>query len=499
MAGRGVAGVYRALPELNPVAQNRDIQAANPPEKPVQTLLSRFNAALTPDRVRRYPLMLLALSVAVYLSSAVRAHDWIEPDGQVIGRDYLAFYMAGEMVRSGDAAALYDVGGQQAWQQAFMADINPGWTGTCLYLNPPHYAWLMSWITPLGYGGSLAAWWALCAAAFVATALIWRRWLAADRFRSAVVLTICLPAWFWALAGGQNSFFSLLVLTAFCGLLMRGRDFCAGAVLGLLAFKFQLLLLPAGMLVLKRRWRAMAGLAACGGVTLLATVLLVGPESLAAYIRFGLHLGELLQIEGFDVYKQHSWHGFVALLGHGWMSPLAVKSLAVCLALASLAPLAVIWRGGWSQQRLPAQLSALCVANLLISPHLFHYDMLLIALPAVLWLAGVRPSAGKTGAGAEAVGCPGPEAMRPVLGLGFVWLAISPGVAGALGVQLSPLIMLGWLVVAARAARAYAGTRETVSMLCPGVCDDRSHAARDPAREGPDRHGARPGPAGHAV
>ena len=56
---------------------------------------------LTPERVRRYPLVLLAVTLSVYLSSALRSEHWVEPGGQIIGRDFLAFYMAGEMINRG--------------------------------------------------------------------------------------------------------------------------------------------------------------------------------------------------------------------------------------------------------------------------------------------------------------------------------------------------------------------------------------------------------------
>ena len=81
--------------------------------------------------------------------------------------------------------------------------------------------------------------------------------------------------------------------------------------------------------------------------------------------------------------------------------------------------------------------AALMVATLLTSPHLFHYDMVIVTLPAVLWFAtpGDRDDPG----------------LKIVLALGFVWLAFSSLVADVVHLQLTPLLLLAWLLIARRA------------------------------------------------
>ncbi|MCP4591158.1 MAG: DUF2029 domain-containing protein [bacterium] len=414
---------------------------------------------LTPERTHRYPIMLFAITALVYLSSAVRSQNWIEPDGRIIGHDYLAFFMAGDLVNQGRIGELYDFAAQQAYQQQFMAEINPTWSRTCLYLNPPHYAWAMSWLARLGYGPSLIAWWLLSAICFGLTVVIWRGWLGRERLGGPLLLAICMSSWFLAFAGGQNSFFSLLILTAFCGLMLSGREMLAGLVLAALAFKFQLLLVPAGMLLFKARWRALGGLALGGGLTLLATVALSGWDVLGEYVRFGARLGELLQMEGFDVHKQHSWHGLFSLAGQGWMPPVIVRGLTAAGSLASLVVLWLTWRGAWvrSGARLPLQLAALMVATLLTSPHLFHYDVLIATLPAMLWVRAAR---------ADGEWVPR-ESLKVLMAGGFVWLAFSPLLSGLLHVQLSPLLMLWWMVRLRREVK-FAGATPCAELPEPG-------------------------------
>lgn len=396
---------------------------------------------LSGARLRRYPLWLLGITVAIYALNLLQARAWIEPSGRIVGHDFLAFYMAGEMVRAQQLDQLYDPAAQTAWQERFMRPINPAWNGTCLYLNPPHYAWAMSALTPLGYGGSLLAWWGLSVVAFAGTVTIWRQWLPTSTARWAILLAICCPAWFWALAGGQNTFFTLLILTGGCALLLRQRDLAAGVVLSLLAYKFQLVAVPGLFLLWHRRWQALAGLAAGCVTTLGLTAIVMGPQVLREYIVFGSQLGELMHLDGFDVFKQHSWHGFFAR-GTLENSPLVASTLTATAALATLGFGVWTWRGQWrpGSRGTDLRLAAMIVVTLLTSPHLFHYDMLIAVLPAVIWARAASR------APVPAID----EPMRALLAVGFVWLAIANMVTTLVPVQLSAPLMLAWLVLLSR-------------------------------------------------
>jgi len=425
-----------------------------------------LDKVLTRQRMLMYPAALLVATLAAYLLVAARSDNLIEPSGKIIGHDFLAFYMAGEMAAEGQVEPLYQPAAQTAWQQAFMAPINPKWQGTCLYLNPPHYAWLMSWISWLGYGGALAVWWVFSLACFAATAAIWRRWLDREDWVLAVILAVSMPAWFQSLAGGQNTFVTLMVLSGFCACLLNRWDLRAGLVLSLLAFKFQFLLIPAAVLLVKGRWRAIGGLALGGGLTLILTVVVLGPESISQYVGFGSSLGELMRTEGFDVYKQHSWHGFFALAGSGWLRASAVRVLTGAAALGCLWLLWRIWKGPRSREPgIPElQLAGLMLVTLMASPHLFHYDMLLSALPAVLWLRAFRerPELSRQMAG-----------VRIVLVAGFAWLAVGGLISGAAHVQASPVLMAVWTYLTA-AAVGRAGL--------PTAAHDSTLTERDPFR-----------------
>jgi len=356
-----------------------------------------------------------------------------------MGHDYLAFYMAGDMVHSGNLSKLYNVHDQQSYQQNFMRPINPNWQGTCLYLNPPHYAAFMSLLARFNYGPSLLLWTILSLLCFTATIFIWRPWIPQKDFPLVIVLAICMPSFFQALAGGQNSFLSLLILTGFCGLLLAGRDFWAGAVLSLLAFKFQFLIIPILILLAKKRWRTLSGIVTGTVLTLGLTFLFMGPQSLHDYLTFASSLGNLMQQKGFDTFKQHSWHGFFQLTASAWTSPVAIRALTTIFSFATLVLLILIWKKPWNPKSpdFSLQLSALISATLITSPHLFHYDMLLITLPAVLWFKTYRSDPNPTF----------DEPIKTLLATLFIWILLSAPAVAHLHLQLSPILLVCFLIM----------------------------------------------------
>ncbi len=408
--------------------------------------MKRINHMLTSDRLWQYPILLLVTTLVVYGINVSRSKHLIEPSGAILGHDYLAFYMAGDMVRTGRGADLYKLHSQQEYQRTFMKPINPQWSGLCLYVNPPHYAWLMSFLTRWSYGPSFLSWILLSLLGFAGTVFLWRSWVFREEFSLVVALAICMPAWFQALAGGQNSFFSLLIFTGFCWLLMKGRDFAAGLVLSLLAFKFQFLIVPLLVLTVKFRWRVLAGFFLGGFFTLIVTYVVLGPGVIHQYLTFASSLGNLMQQKGFDAFKQHSWHGFFQLLGAGWLSPAGIRILTGIFSFGTVLLLIPIFRKPWDIKStdFPLQLAALMVVTLVTSPHLFHYDMLLLTLPAVLWFRTFRLD-------------PKPafdEPIKTLLAFEFLWLLAGGFISRYLHLQLSPILLVLFLSVLYKRARS---------------------------------------------
>src|SRR5262249_5529057 len=102
--------------------------------------------------------------------------------------------------------------------------------------------------------------------------------------RDAALLTLSFAPVLEGLAAGSNSIVSLPIVAAVLAALASGPDATAGVLLGMQLFRPQLLFAPLVLLAWKRRWRALAGFLAVATVLCIASVVLVAPGSLRAWI-----------------------------------------------------------------------------------------------------------------------------------------------------------------------------------------------------------------------
>ena len=129
----------------------------------------------------------------------------------------------------------------------------------------------------------------------------------------------------------------------------QAADTLAGLILALLAYKFQLTLLPLAVSALQTpvaRHRRLHTSAACSPLAFTAATL--GTGVIFDYIHFAPRLGELLGLAGFDIHKQHSWTGACQLLVGDWLpaaGPRLLAAVPVLAALIMLAPASGVGRG----------------------------------------------------------------------------------------------------------------------------------------------------------
>jgi hypothetical protein len=177
---------------------------------------------------------------------------------------------------------------------------------------------------------------------------------------------------------------SVLLLACFSAAFLAfrfGNDWLAGAALGLLAFKPQFLVAIPLVLLLSYAWETLAGLVASVFAQLALTWIYFGTTAIHAYGDSLWHMSRWIGIAepGVAHAQMHSLRSFWLLL---------VPESTVALTLYVLSALvvtiiaAVSWRsGGALSLRFPALVFAAVLAN----PHLFVYDLLVLA-PALLLL-----------------------------------------------------------------------------------------------------------------
>jgi hypothetical protein len=161
--------------------------------------------------------------------------------------------------------------------------------------------------------------------------------------------------------------------------------------LALLLIKPQYLALPVLVLLLHRRWRALAALTAMGLGLLVISLALVGWEGLLNYAQ--LTLGTLSWQDSFSVSPQrmHTWRGFLQLMLQTDDAAAVQTAWLAGAALAALVALAS-WRTRWNpaSPRFDLQWALLAVAIPFVSPYANFHDLSLLVVAGVLVARSAR-------------------------------------------------------------------------------------------------------------
>lgn len=308
--------------------------------------------------------------------------------------DYGVFHTAARMVAQGEGSHLYDLETVRQ-EQAIIYGPPPEKNPLLPFYNPPAFAALLVPLTFLPMNVAAGLFLMVSVGALLAAGwLLWRhsrlRGVGTWLWVAAVVSFLPLQD---AIYHGQLSFFLLFIWTASFLLFARGRERLAGATLALLLIKPHMMILPLVILLWKRRWQALQGVAltAAGGIIL--SVLASGPGILWTYPNFLREAAGWDDSNGIAIWFMFGWNGlFRALLGPGQHATVSLWALA--LSVPTVLACLVAWRGPWdaSGRGFGTRFAALVLAVLLINPHLYRQDLSMLLLPAALVLgAAVRP------------------------------------------------------------------------------------------------------------
>jgi hypothetical protein len=331
----------------------------------------------------------LLFGAVVFLVIAFGAANFRRPQGPrqaPFAGDFIQEYVGGYIVLHGDHSRFYELAyAQQLEHDPDVAGFvwEPGPWFPMIY--PPFYYLLVSPLHLLPIHTAALIWLALMIASSVGTVL-----LLAAHYPARTILP-------WALLGGllfpplfegltmcQKSPLHLLLFTATFVLLDRRQSFWAGVVFALTSFKPQLSLVIGLALLCKRDWRFVAGSLVTTAV-LVGLCFLVGPEVCKEYFRLGVRLlgGDYTEMPNYPLTQLHSWNGFFKLLLLPEQAASMLTWIARGLTIALLVRL--LW-GPLSpgQPVFALQYSGLVLATVLLSPHLFTYDLSLLLLPIAL-------------------------------------------------------------------------------------------------------------------
>lgn len=347
--------------------------------------------------------------------------------GTLRGVDFLQFYAAGWMVANGHAGQLYD------WDHfaRTLPELVPG-IGDLLFLSvyPPQLALAFAPLGHLSYPPALAAWTLVSAALYLAAAwAVLRSWPALRPYR--------LEAWCFALgftpflqlvAHGQVASLALGLLVAALLAFRASQPLVVGLALGSLVFKPQLGTLAVAALVLWPSWRLLAGLALGSTAQVGLVVLTLGTGLLRDYLgvvhRLATSAGEFEP----KIWAMHGLRGAIELaLGQNRLA-------TACWLIAAAGAFWLARRAFRRHQSPDVQFAMICLLGLLLNPHLYVYDLVLMAVPLAClaaWLLERRE--------------PGDVRVQQLV-YGLVWLPLLAPLAAITHVQLtSPaLVALLW-------------------------------------------------------
>lgn len=417
---------------------------------------------------------LLVLVVTLAAGNFFVADDKAVSTG-TLGHDFLAFYTAGTQARTGEFEKLYNLSESKRFQhglrEAHQLQIDDSFAP---YWNPPFYAWFTAPFSMLSYHRALLAWTIFNLACLAGAIVLMIRMLPKEhsgnwRIWGLIPLLILTSMPFvQAIGHGQNTFLSLLLLSAVITAWRKPSPVVAGMICGLLFYKPQLAAVVAGMLVLTLGARVCVGLGFVVGLLLLLTGATM-PDALGNFLsQLPLNLRQM-QIESTYVWDRHATlRGFWRLLYQGKepaetlmiVNVLTVtcmtmigSGLIFALVRMRTRPLDDCWTGETRSVATDRMIVATIISMPLLMPFYFDYDLLLLAVPAVLT------------AGEVLMHSPGARMDRlqrllagSWIGL-YAWLMINPPMAAGSRVNVAVVIlgaMSGFAIAraAGREARA---------------------------------------------
>lgn len=304
-------------------------------------------------------------------------------------QDFLSFYISGKLITQGRASALYDESVRQCEMLAIARPVDVARESAFLpRAHSPNNVRIPNLYGP--QGGLIFV--PFARLSFLTAALIWVAislliyficvyavWNCCPALRphrgSVAIAAIAFPPLFHFFVRGQLSAPILLCFTAAFFAMRADRCLLAGVLLGCLVLKPQFLIAIPLILLVTQSWTMLAGLIASASAQLVLTRLYFGPAVMGDYFNMLRHASDWVSTAELSLapIQMHSLRSFWTLL-LPW--PFAVAILYLLSSLAVIGLAAAIWK---SSNEPALRFSALLLVTVVVNPHLFIYDLLVLA------------------------------------------------------------------------------------------------------------------------
>jgi hypothetical protein len=295
------------------------------------------------------------------------SHWWIyDPAGRGIPTDFVNVWAAGRLVLEGHPALAYDWDIQKQVELALLKQDFPGYFA---WHYPPPFLFVAALLAQLPYSAAFIGWVSVSLVPYLAVmrAIVGRSF--------GWVLALAIPTVFSNALVGQNGFFTAALIGGTL-YLMPARPVLAGICLGLLSYKPQYGLLFPIVLIAASQWTAFFSVAVTAVAIAFASWLAFGTESWQAFFHWLPMFSQAFLTDGkAPWWKMQSLFAQVRYYGGG--EALAWAFHWVLTATVAVV-LVVMWR---SRVNYALKAAALATGTLLVTPYLFMYDMMVLAIP----------------------------------------------------------------------------------------------------------------------
>jgi hypothetical protein len=315
--------------------------------------------------------LLLAIAYALPILSSDR----------LTGSDFAGFYTGGAIVRDGQGPRLYDLDLQRAYEaQVVGREGDLSRFRFLPFVYPPHAALVLM---PFAYLPPRSAVYVYLALnCLIAAWVLHRLWQLAATWtlpaRVLLLTTMLATEVFWyGLGIGAMTLLVFACLLEYYLALSAGRDTRAAIWLIAATIKPQLILLPALIPLVRRRWRLIGVAASLGLLVAISVSLSLGFHVWLDYLRL------LSKLSGHG----ETYGAFTVLMNNlrmilYWTAPPAAVVPFVYLALlAGVVRICWLWR---SDREFGLRFALTVLLGLFLAPYLHYQDTLVAILPAAL-------------------------------------------------------------------------------------------------------------------
>jgi hypothetical protein len=386
---------------------------------------------LNRERIANYPKIIFLGFLVVGSVLLFTPQYMVDPTGQPLGHDFIAFWAASHLGLAGHPYDAYD------FSLLFRAEqiAVPATRFVFPWYYPPSFYLL---ILPLALLPYLTAYFAFMISTLGSYLFVLRRVIQGN------VAMWCLAGFsgLWVnIFHGQNAF--LTASLAGAGLLcIRHRPILAGVLIGLLVIKPHLAILFPIALIATGAWRTFAAAAATASALLGTSMAVLGTSTLDASLG-SLHHARTFLEEGILPWaKMPTVFSFLRLLG------VPVTWSYSFHGVIALGAGVVVWRVWRRCLDWNIRSATLMTATFLVSPYVFDYDLAWLAFP-IAWMAMTGLHHGWL------------LWEREILVGAWLLPILMAPIGNSLSLQLGPFVLVGLLWIMVRRARTVPGKDAT--------------------------------------